>query len=68
MAAPRSLPDWSTDSRSHVFPSVPGGINTDVAKILTWLKEYDETCQEARAQMIKKIDDFLGIEPPQNKR
>jgi hypothetical protein len=64
MAAPRSLPDWSTDSRSHVFPSVPGGINTDVAKILTWLKEYDETCQEARAQMIKRINEMLETTKP----
>jgi hypothetical protein len=51
--------DWSSDSRYHVFPQVPDLLNPEVTKILTWLKEYDETCQEARAQMIKKIDDLL---------
>jgi hypothetical protein len=56
--------DWSSDSFYHAFPSVPGGLNADVVKIITWLKEYDETCQEARAQMIQKIDGLLGIKKP----
>ena len=56
--------DWSTDSLYHAFPPVPEGLNTDVVRILTWLKEYDETCQEARAQMIQKIDGLLGITKP----
>jgi hypothetical protein len=51
--------DWSSDSRHHVFPPVPDLLNPDVVKILTWLKEYDETCQEARAQMIKKIYELI---------
>lgn len=56
--------DWSTDSFYHAFPSLPGGLNADVVKILTYLKEYDETCQEARAQMIQKIDELLKIPKP----
>jgi len=56
--------DWSSDSFYHVFPSVPEELNADVVKILTWLKEYDEKCQEARAQMIQKIDGLLGITKP----
>jgi hypothetical protein len=63
MAASIFQHDWSTDSRSHLFPTVPGGIDSNVEKVLTWLKEYDETCQEARAQMIKKINEMLGITP-----
>jgi hypothetical protein len=61
MEATKLPRDWSTDSFYHRFPSVPGGLNPDVVKILTWLKAYDETCQEARAQMIEKIDGLLGI-------
>ena len=65
----KKLPrDWSTDSFYHAFPSVPEGLNADVVKILTWLKEYDEICQEARAQMIQKIDGLLGISKPMNKQ
>lgn len=51
--------DWATDSRYHLFPSIPGGISPEVETILMWFKEYDETCQEARTQMIKKIVEHL---------
>jgi hypothetical protein len=61
MTAKNFQHDWSTDAHSHVFPSVPDGLNPEVVLILTWLKEYDETCQIARAQMIKKINGLLGF-------
>jgi hypothetical protein len=53
--------DWQMDSYSHTFPSPPPK-NLAVAKILSFLKEYDEACLEAKAQMIKKINELLKEE------
>jgi hypothetical protein len=55
--------DWATDAHSHSFPRIPGG-STDLVKILKLLKEYDETCSEARAIMIKEINKVIGNENP----
>jgi hypothetical protein len=51
---------WEMDSRSHRFPEILK--TTPCYEILSFLKEYDETCLEARAQMIKKINELLDKE------
>lgn len=63
MAVKLGSHDWSTDSYSHSFPRIPTS-NSDLIKILKLLKEYDETCSEARAIMIKEINKVIGNENP----
>lgn len=53
--------DWDMQSRYHVFPQPSGGLSADARKILEFVQEYDEKCQEARAVMIKKINELLGM-------
>jgi hypothetical protein len=49
--------DWQMDSRSHSF-SDKTVMNPAVAKILSFLKEYDEICEKARAQLFDEIKDY----------
>jgi hypothetical protein len=63
MAVKLGSHDWSTDSYSHSFPRIPTS-NSDLIKILKLLKEYDKTCSEARARMIKQINEVLGNKNP----
>ncbi|MCX6254075.1 MAG: hypothetical protein NTV31_06300 [Bacteroidia bacterium] len=50
--------DWKMDPSGHKF-SILSGTNSKIVQILSFLTEYDETCLEAKAQMIKKINELL---------
>jgi hypothetical protein len=63
MAQILRTPDWSMDAVYHKFPDYKGK-NTVVIQILKFLKEYDEKCEDARANMFKEICDLLEIELP----
>jgi|NGEPerStandDraft_6_1074524.scaffolds.fasta_scaffold06876_6 hypothetical protein len=63
MAQIKGTPDWSMDAVYHKFPDYKG-TNTVVIQILKFLKEYDEKCADARADMFKEIYDLLKIELP----
>jgi|WetSurMetagenome_2_1015567.scaffolds.fasta_scaffold964032_1 hypothetical protein len=52
--------DWEMDARSHRFPVASD--TTTYTKILQIVKVYDETCMEARAQMIRQINKLLDKE------
>lgn len=60
----QTVQHWNMDSHSHFFPEIPGGLTADVQKILGWVKDYDEICQDARATMIKKINELIGNDKP----
>lgn len=63
MAQIQRTHDWAMDAVYHRFPDYKG---TDkvVIQILKFLKEYDEKCADARANMFKEIYDLLEIEIP----
>ena len=51
---------WQMDPSNHNFPVIPGGLSDDARTILELLKVYDETCSDARATMIKNINELLA--------
>jgi hypothetical protein len=46
--------DWRMESRYHRFPTKSSDVK-QVAKFLSYLKEYDDACKKARTEMHHQI-------------